>query len=263
MSRIKYVIKRSGARVPFTPERISNAISRAAVAVGGRDRTIADDLTRQVVEILEQNPAPDFTPHIEEIQDLVEKVLIENAHARVAKAYILYRDERARRREQQDAQSARSSENIPWPKIWHVLDWALDHGLNTVEGLNARIEAGEFSQVVTESEAAYSVEIENAAPRLAHVTISDTDGSALLLKQGEIEILLPEPQTLLQVGDRLLFCGERHTRNLQALCLFNFNVLSYLLTGQVVPSGKVWRWVERIGKKAPNPSPGSSPGKHA
>ena len=85
----------------------------------------------------------------------------------------------------------------------------------------------------------------------------------LLLKRGEIEILLPEPQTLLQVGDRLLFCGERHTRNLQALCLFNFNVLSYLLTGQVVPSGKVWRWVERIGKKAPNPSPGSSPGKHA
>ena len=163
MSRIKYVIKRSGARVPFTPERISNAIYRAAVAVGGRDRTIADELTRQVVEILEQNPDPDFTPHIEEIQDLVEKVLIENAHARVAKAYILYRDERARRREQRDAQSARSSENIPWPKIWHVLDWALDHGLNTVEGLNARIEAGEFSQVVTESEAAYSVEIENAA----------------------------------------------------------------------------------------------------
>ncbi|HNR01662.1 MAG TPA: ATP cone domain-containing protein [Anaerolineaceae bacterium] len=162
MSRIRYVIKRSGAKVPFTPERITNAIYRAAVAVGGRDRATAEDLARQVVELLEKNPEPDYTPHIEEIQDLVEKVLIENAHARVAKAYILYRDERTRRRAQQEAQSMRPSENIPWAKIWHVLDWAVDHGLNTVEGLNKRIRDGEFSQVVTESEAAYSVEIENA-----------------------------------------------------------------------------------------------------
>jgi hypothetical protein len=85
----------------------------------------------------------------------------------------------------------------------------------------------------------------------------------LLLKRGEIEILLPEPQTLLQLGDRILFCGERHTRNLQPLCLSNFNVLSYLLTGQVVPSGKVWRWVERIGKTAANPDSQSLPRKHA
>jgi uridine kinase len=163
MSRIKNVIKRSGAVVPFTPERISNAIYRAAVAVGGRNRALAEELAHQVVAILEQNPDPDYTPHIEEIQDVVEKVLIENGHARVAKAYILYRDERARHRIQQDAQTTRPSENIPWAKIWHVLDWAVERGLHTVESLNKRIDAGEFSQIVTESEAAYSVEIENAA----------------------------------------------------------------------------------------------------
>ena len=185
MSRIKYVIKRSGARVPFTPERISNAIYRAAVAVGGRDRTIADDLTRQVVEILEQNPDPDFTPHIEEIQDLVEKVLIENAHARVAKAYILYRDERARRREQQDAQSARSSENIPWPKIWHVLDWALDHGLNTVEGLNARIEAGEFHSLRRHSvEVGRTIQLRAKGPDVAVPHVIDEDDHKIGLACG-------------------------------------------------------------------------------
>lgn len=162
MSRIKYVIKRSGAVVLFTPERITNAIYRAAVEVGGRDRETAENLSRQVVEILEQNEDPDYSPHIEEIQDVVEKVLIENGHAKVAKAYILYRNERASHRNQQDAQSSRPSENIPWAKMWHVLDWAVDRGLNTVTGLNARIQTGEFSQVVTESEAAYSVEIENA-----------------------------------------------------------------------------------------------------
>lgn len=166
MSKIKYVIKRSGAKVPFTPERISNAIYRAAVSVGGRNRQIAEDLAQQVVALLEENPNPDYTPHIEEIQDIVEKILIENGHARVAKAYILYRDERARHRIQQDAQTTRPSENIPWAKIWHVLDWAVDRGLNTVAGLNRRIKAGEFSQVITESEAAYSVEIESTVQEI-------------------------------------------------------------------------------------------------
>lgn len=162
MTKIKSVIKRTGVVVPFTPERITNAIYRAAVEVGGRDHKIAEELTRQVVEILESNHDPDYIPHIEEIQDVVEKVLIETGHARVAKAYILYRDERARHRRQKEAQVARPSENIPWAKIWHVLDWAVDHRLNTIDGLNFRIRTGELSQVITESEAAYMVDIENA-----------------------------------------------------------------------------------------------------
>jgi Trk K+ transport system NAD-binding subunit len=67
----------------------------------------------------------------------------------------------------------------------------------------------------------------------------------LLLKRGEAETLLPEPKTLLQDGDRLLFCGESHARNQQVLCLNNFNVLSFLLTGRNLPGGAVWRWLER------------------
>ena len=165
MGKIQYVIKRSGAVVPFTPERITNAIYRAAVEVGGRDRETAQRLSQQVVDILENNPNPDYKPHIEEIQDIVEKVLIEEGHARVAKAYILYRNERANHRKQQEqlsSFSSKPSENIPWAKIWHILDWAVDHGVNTVAGLNRRIQAGEYSQIITESEAAYVVDIEKA-----------------------------------------------------------------------------------------------------
>ena len=165
MGKIVSVIKRSGAIVPFTPERISNAIYRAAVEVGGRDRELAQNLAEQVVAILEQNPDPEYKPHIEEIQDVVEKVLIENGHAKVAKAYILYRNERANHRKQQESLSSFSnhpSPNIPWAKIWHVLDWAVAHGVNTVAGLNQRIQAGEYSQIVTESEAAYTVDVEKA-----------------------------------------------------------------------------------------------------
>jgi len=71
----------------------------------------------------------------------------------------------------------------------------------------------------------------------------------LLLKRGESEVLMPEPDCLLQDGDRLLFCGERQMRHQQTLCLYNFDVLTYLLTGKDVPSGKIWRWMERFGKK--------------
>jgi uridine kinase len=136
---ITHIVKRTGAVVPFNPERITNAIYRAAVAVGGRDRETAEGLTRQVVSILEDSHAAGTHPTVEEIQDIVEKVLIENGHARVAKAYILYREERARRRREKAGRGYRESGNIPWRKIYEVLRWSVDHDLYTVEHLNERM----------------------------------------------------------------------------------------------------------------------------
>ncbi len=167
MPKIDYVIKRTGAIVPFTPERITNAIYRAAVAVGGRDRETAEKLSQQVVEILEAQEFPDQYPTIEEIQDVVEKVLIENGHAKVAKAYILYRDERSRLRQERARTASRPSENIPWAKIWYILNWSCEHDVNTVAGLNARIERGEFVKIVKESEAAYQEDVDNVVEMIA------------------------------------------------------------------------------------------------
>lgn len=161
MAKIKYVIKRNGATVPFVQDRITNAIFRAAVSVGGRDRTIAEGLSDQVVELLESRFGKDRSPNVEEIQDVVEKVLIENGHARVAKAYILYREERNRRREKEKSPSEQRSEYIPWAKMWTVLDWAVDHEVNTVEKLNKRIENGEIADIVKESEAAYAQDLQS------------------------------------------------------------------------------------------------------
>ena len=91
---IKYVEKRDGRVVPFDKQRIVEAIYKAARAVGGRDRQLADE----VVAILEET-FRDRIPNVEDIQDIVEKVLIERGHARTAKAYILYRDQRKRLRD--------------------------------------------------------------------------------------------------------------------------------------------------------------------
>lgn len=159
---IESVLKRSGAVVPFNPERITNAIYRAAVAVGGRDRSIAENLTKQVIQMLEKQTTPGHVPSVEEIQDLVEKVLIETGHAKVAKAYILYRDERSRLRRFRSNRIV-TSEYIPWAKIWHILDWAVEHGVNTVTSLNQRIARGEYSELVHESDKAYREDLESAS----------------------------------------------------------------------------------------------------
>lgn len=163
MAKIEYVIKRSGAIVPFNQDRITNAIYRAAVSVGGRDKETAEKLSSQVVELLEKHNVPGGVPTVEEIQDTVEKVLIENRHAKVAKAYILYREDRARRRRERIIASSSPSGNIPWAKVWHALDWAVDHRVNTIAGLNARIANGEIMDVIAESESIYHDDIKNAA----------------------------------------------------------------------------------------------------
>jgi uridine kinase len=159
---IETVVKRSGAIVPFNPERITNAIYRAAVAVGGRDRAIAERLTAQVIQLLEEQSLPGHIPTVEEIQDTVEKVLIENGHAKVAKAYILYRDERSRLRRFRSNRII-TSEYIPWAKIWHVLDWAVEHGVHSIAALNGRIAHGDFPEIVHESDKAYGEDLESAS----------------------------------------------------------------------------------------------------
>ena len=88
--RIEKVRKRNEREVSFSESKIADAIYKAAQAVGGEDREMADELASVVTMFLEQEFAGDV-PGIEDIQDVVEKVLIETGHAATAKAYILYR----------------------------------------------------------------------------------------------------------------------------------------------------------------------------
>ncbi len=166
MVRFKHVIKRTGVEVPFTPNRISNAIYRAAVAVGGRDKETAEKLGREVIAYLEKTIPEGDVPHIEQIQDATEKILIENGHAKVAKAYILYRDERTRMRKARADESIRQSVNIPWEKIWQALDWAAAHNLHTTAHYEERLKRGELQQIVSESEMFYEEDIKIAASEI-------------------------------------------------------------------------------------------------
>ena len=100
--KITQIRKREGPIVPFNKEKIASAIYRAIVATGGRDRTLAESLANRVVEILNEKYGSESIPAVEDVQDLVERVLVENGQAKVAKNYIIYRQKRAEvRREKQ------------------------------------------------------------------------------------------------------------------------------------------------------------------
>lgn len=95
---ITKIIKRDGREVPFNIEKIANAIFKAAQAAGGHDYDISLKLAEDVTILLNEKFKEEI-PGVEDIQDMVEKVLIEKGHAKTAKEYILYRAERNRIRE--------------------------------------------------------------------------------------------------------------------------------------------------------------------
>lgn len=101
MPTITKIRKRNGEVVNFQQNKITEAIWNAAKSVGGTNHEIAEKIAGQVTTVLEVFfKSDDHIPSVEQIQDLVEKILIENGHAKTAKAYILYREEHKKLREQ-------------------------------------------------------------------------------------------------------------------------------------------------------------------
>ena len=95
---ISNIKKRDGRTVPFDVTKIANAISKAFEATyKPNSQDVAAALAEQVESILEMEG--NSLPDVEHIQDIVEKVLMDNGYITTAKAYILYRSERSRRRE--------------------------------------------------------------------------------------------------------------------------------------------------------------------
>jgi ribonucleoside-diphosphate reductase alpha chain len=101
------IVRRNGALSPFDPTKISVAITKAFVAVEGasaaashRIRDAVDALTAQIVATLLRRAPSSRTLHIEDIQDQVELALMRSGEHKVARAYVLYREERAQQRRQ-------------------------------------------------------------------------------------------------------------------------------------------------------------------
>ncbi len=99
---IQTVRKRNGKLVPYDNNKIAMAIFKSAESVGGHDFTTAVALAQEVEEAVKATFTDESVPAVEEIQDLIEKILIEDGHAKVAKAFILYREQHRKVREKED-----------------------------------------------------------------------------------------------------------------------------------------------------------------
>lgn len=91
------IIKRTGLSAPFDSGKIRSAIERAGQATGEFDGDEAALLAAQAVKVLIHR-FRGTAPHIEEVQDVVEQVLISANHFATARSYIVYREQRARLR---------------------------------------------------------------------------------------------------------------------------------------------------------------------
>jgi anaerobic ribonucleoside-triphosphate reductase len=132
---MKYVRKRDGKLESFDQERITNAIWKAAKAVGGKDREQSKRISDEVMVELRSRFGEDGCPTVEEIQDLVEKRLIENGRAQTAKAYILYRKQHQDMREL--AALLSSSDLVD--QYLEIEDWRVKENSNmsySLQGLN-------------------------------------------------------------------------------------------------------------------------------
>lgn len=163
--RINKVIKRDGRLVFFDKDKITEAIFRAAAEVGGTNKELAGELAKKVVVMINENYPPDSTPLVEEIQDLTEKVLVENGHFVTAKAYILYRAEHKRIRAGKELKVV-VQDNIPYKILWEYFTWNVDHNCDTIEKLNAQIKDGTISNLIADAENVYHEEITKVAKRI-------------------------------------------------------------------------------------------------
>lgn len=157
---ITSVVKRSGEVVPFDQEKVTVAIYKAAASVGGHDRALSENLSNQVMAALDATYSDDDLPTVEDVQDVVERILIKSGHARTAKAYILYRHERSKMR----SQTALSRvEYLPYKAMWETLDWAVEHGCYTVSRLNRMIRDGRLPWLIEKTDDRYESILDGAA----------------------------------------------------------------------------------------------------
>ena len=98
---ITEIRKRNGSISHFNQDKISNAIFKALEATNKPDKELATELTSGVLnKLAEHGFSAEYAPSVEDIQDLVESTLIDQGHSDIARAYILYRHERRKVRDE-------------------------------------------------------------------------------------------------------------------------------------------------------------------
>lgn len=135
-NKVKKIIKRSGRVVPLDPRKIVNAVTKALAVTGEGTEKDARKIADKVIQLLNKNYHKGYVPEIEEIQDLVERVLMVLDFEETAKAYILYREQHRKIRETDE--SLDEAVGLV-DKYIEEVDWKVKENANmaySLQGLN-------------------------------------------------------------------------------------------------------------------------------
>jgi uridine kinase len=174
----KTIIKRDGQVVPYDRSRITNAIFKAAASAGGFGFDEAERLSLAVEQRTAESYAEQI-PTVEDLQDIVESVLMEAGHLKTARAYIIYRQKRTEVREAKRG-AIEATDNIPYKRIYEVLRWNMEHGCESIAGLNRIIAKEDFPNLVAACEERYANECRAASQAVA----KHGDGVRLIIVAG-------------------------------------------------------------------------------
>jgi uridine kinase len=158
---IDRIVKRNGNIVAYNRDRIVNAVLKAMASTGQPDRPLAEAMAAKVEQALIDAYSGAMIPSVEDIQDLVERVLLDNGLTKIAHSYIAYRRQRAILRATR-AYSFEIADNIPYKKIYEVLVWNMAHRCETVEGLNTIVAEDALPALIRDAERRYDEELDLA-----------------------------------------------------------------------------------------------------
>ena len=200
--QIQEIFKRNHTKKPFQIEKISEAILKAMISVKNGNPNDAENIAQQVYSDLlkRKRDIPNYVPNVEEIQDLVEQNLMTSKFLNVAKAYILYRNIQAKKRQRNIFERKMSLKPFEYPELYEYVP-AIRHSYWIHTEFNFTSDIQDFKTHLSE--------IERSAIKNAMLAISQIE-VAVKSFWGDIYHKIPKPEVG-AVGSTFAESEVRHT----------------------------------------------------
>tara|TARA_Y100001954_G_scaffold43519_1_gene45017 strand:- start:601 stop:1875 length:1275 start_codon:yes stop_codon:yes gene_type:complete len=200
--QIEEIYKRTHVKKPFLAEKITDAIVKAMNSVNEGSESEAEKISEKVFSVLieRKKKIPYYIPNVEEIQDLVEQTLMQSEYLNVAKAYILYRNEQAKKRQRNVFDRRITLKPYEYPELYDYVD-AIRHSYWIHSEFNFTSDIQDFKTHLTN--------VEKNAIKNAMLAISQIE-VAVKSFWGDIYHRIPKPE-IGSVGATFAESEVRHT----------------------------------------------------
>jgi len=200
--QIEEIFKRNHSKMVFRVEKITEAILKAMISVKNGSPQDAENIAQQVLKILKERKSKitNYVPNVEEIQDLVEQTLMKSEFLDVAKAYILYRNTQAKKRQRNIFERRMTLKPFEYPELYEYVP-AIRHSYWIHTEFNFTSDIQDFKTHLSTSE---KNAIKNAMLAISQIEV------AVKNFWGDIYHKIPKPEVG-AVGSTFAESEVRHT----------------------------------------------------